>query len=553
MLTRAFFQFFHRKDCKAVTAFAERLRYQMSLLILIGIIVAISWVWKNPHTKPPTINHVLPSTTTSNDIGNHPVLSFADDKGQTILSITVRELCSHMAIIGQSGSGKTTSICSLALETLVELGLPGVIFGVKPDDRLFVEALAKKCGRELTIIDRSETSARINFIEYLLNRPNAKGQVSSVVEVLFHLPQLVNPELRNAGAGEAFWQNSGRMLLNNGLNLIYLTGYPVTIEAISRVLTSIPRSEEDLSNGAFIQKSLCAQLLLVADAESDLLTHDQRHNLKSALHYFKEEYLSIPEVTRGSIEAVVKSILFYLNDGTISRLFCSESSFTPEECFIEGGRTVFVDLPTIVSQSNRFGLGLFREVMKQAIVSRDTKKHPAFMYLYADEYQELALPNDHEFFGVCRSQKVLNLIAFQTFDSLAIALGTGEGGRQKANIILGNCAVKCFLRSAYETSKWCADQIGREYKQLLSINSSTNSSTSTPNDGKQSGNSSDGKNSGYSISQQRDHIIFPENIMSLENGGEANNYTVSMYLLPGKFIIATNSNYLKVSLEQIFN
>lgn len=529
----------------------------MHLLFLFAGFLLFAFFWvRNRDTSQPSphpLTQILPSST-GGDIGNTPVLTFTDNDGQPVVELTIRELCSHTAIIGASGSGKTTAVNSPILENLMALGLPGVIFGVKPaDDRQLVEKLARRTGRSLTIIDRSNDSHQLNFLEYLLNRPNAPGQVSDVVEVLFQLPTLLNRGLGGTTKGEAFWENSGRMLLTHCLNLIYCTGYPLTIDAITQLLTSIPPNEEALSNNTFIKKSLCAQLFLLAEADDQMgeLTPDQQHNLKTAVQYFREEYFTIPDVTRGSIQATLKSVLFYLNDGTIKRLFCSETTFLPEECFVHGGRTVFIDLPPVHGQGNVFALGLFREVMKRAVISRDILKYNAYVYFYNDEYQAVALPTDADFFGLCRSQKVMNIIAFQTFDSLCDALGSGEGGKHKANIILGNCNIKYFLKSQYETAKYMADAIGREYKELInrSYGTSGNEGSNRSSTGQRSTNNSDSINQGVSTQTQRDHIIFPEELMQLANGGAANGYLVEAYLLPGKYT-KNKTHFLQIRLAQ---
>lgn len=532
----------------------------MTLLMFLCLVVAFFWVrnnWNNAslfQARHP--KQVVPSSTSArlstDSQGEQVVLSFADENNRELVSLSVIELASHVAIIGASGSGKTSTILKITLESLMRLNLPGVIFAAKVDDVHFIQKLAKDAGRELSLIDKTTDSHRLNFLQYLLK---LKGETSSIVEVLFNLPALLNKSV-GSNTGEQFWNNSGRMLLKSTLDLIYLVGYPVTMDAITSVLTGIPRTEEDLSDPVFIKSSLCVQLLLLADelektADGELLTPDQRHNLRTACHFFKQKYLNIPEVTRGSIGAVLDALLFYLNDGTIRRLFFSDSSFTPEECFIEGGRTVFVNFPVTLGQFEKFASGLFREVMKQAVIARDITRYPSFMYLYADEYQALALSTDAEFWGVCRSQKAINIIATQSFDSIAESLGAGETGRQKANIILGNCAVHCYLKSRYETAKWIAESIGREYKTLVNTSSgrSTNDGSSTGNN-QHSTNNSNGKTSGYSTTTQRDYIIFPEEIMQLKTGGFANNYQVEMYLMPGKVIAATQTNFLKITLDQ---
>lgn len=526
----------------------------MSFIFLVGIIFAFFWVKNNWNNVPLFQTHHpkqgLLATASADSTGNSAVLSFADEHGQELISLSVIELCSHMMVMGASGSGKTSTILKITLENLMQLNLPGVIFAAKIDDIELVRKLADNAGRALTLIDKSEGSARINFIQALLGLSDDTG---SIVEVLFRLPQLLNKSL-GSNPGEIFWQSSGRLLLKACLDLIYLTGYPVTIDAITSVLTDLPRTEEDLIDPTFLKKSLTAQLLLIAEAGegTKTLTRDQQHNLKTACNYFKEQYLAVPEVTMGSVQAVLDSTLFYLRDGMIRRVFCTDSTISFNEIFIEGGRTIFVNFPVALGQQmEKFASGLFRETLKQAILARDKRKYSSYCYLYMDEYQTLALETDAEFFGTCRSQKVINLIATQSYDSMVSSLGSGEAGRQRANIILGNCAIHCYLKSQYETAKIMADSLGREYKTLINTSHSTNSSTSNQSgDGRSSASSSDGKNSGYSTSTQRDYIIFPEEIMRLKAGGFANNYQVEMYLMPGKVIAATQTNFLKITLDQ---
>lgn len=524
----------------------------MSLLLFAGIIFALFfWVKNNRETAPFSPNPQTQVLPTGDSIGNAVVLSYADERGRELVSLSVIELASHMAVIGKSGSGKTTSICAELLQNLLALGLPGIIFGIKPDDRLLVEKYARRTGRNLTIISRDQDSPTLNCIQYLLNRPNAKGMVSDVVELLFTMPSILQKGMSNASKGEQFWESSGRALLKATLNLLYLTGYDTTIDSIFSVIRSAPRAPEALQDLKSVKTSLCVQLILISEEISKDLSPDEKSSLLSAVNYFLYDYPNTPEVTRGSIEATVRAILAVLDDATVKRLCFGETSFLPEECMLDFGRVVFVDLPTIGNTEHRFIQGLIRETFKRAILSRNTRKYPAFMFMYADEYQEIAVSNDPEFFSTCRSQRVLNLIAFQTFDTLADALGGGETGKQKAQAILGNTRVKCFLQSDFETSTWMANQIGKEYKVLLNSTYGTSSSdgNNISSNGQRSTNSNDGTNQSSSTQKQRDHRVFPEEIMCLANGGAANGYMVEAYLLPGK-MTNNKTHFLQITLAQ---
>jgi len=65
--------------------------------------------------------------------------------------------------------------------------------------------------------------------------------------------------------GETYWKNSLQQLLRNAIDLLVISGDPLSVSSLYRLVISAPVSFEQMESQAWRTKSLCWQLLQKGD------------------------------------------------------------------------------------------------------------------------------------------------------------------------------------------------------------------------------------------------------------------------------------------------
>jgi type IV secretory pathway TraG/TraD family ATPase VirD4 len=185
------------------------------------------------------------------------------------------------------------------------------------------------------------------------------------------------------------------------------------------------------------------------------------HPSWQSLVYFTTEWAELADQTRSSIQAYITNMVDpFLMDPYVW-LFAGASTMRIAE-MIDQGKILYVHMPIADKEAmsrvvNTFiKLEFYREVLK-----RPNKKRASFFL--CDEFQAFFTTaqgkGDADFFERSRQSRHANVIATQNLPALMKQLGDNKA---PAMNLLGNCAVKVFLRNTDdETNQYASNLFGQ--------------------------------------------------------------------------------------------
>jgi type IV secretory pathway TraG/TraD family ATPase VirD4 len=261
---------------------------------------------------------------------------------------------------------------------------------------------------------------------------------------------------RSSLQGDKFWQRSLRQLLRNGIEVCIAACDDLTMAMLNEVITSAPRTHEEVSSEEWQKTSLCYRL--IEQAESRDKTHRQQADFELAARYFLREFPDMPNDTRGSIIATYGVMADVLVRGDMAELFDTGTNILPE--MTHQGAIIVLDLPTkVYGQAGILAQSAFTYVWQLACEQRDVKANPRPVFWFCDEFQELICNYTPEFLATARSARVASVLVSQNKPNYMAAMG-GESGRHRVDAFVGNAGTKIFHSNGDpETNKWASDMI----------------------------------------------------------------------------------------------
>lgn len=392
---------------------------------------------------------------------DHPILAF----NQTD-HLTIRDLCEGLLVIGNTGSGKSSTTGTMIPLAALQHGWGIIAYTTKPDDAAFWQELCRKTGRESQLrIIRPDGHSRFNLIRYELERPTAGG--GNTLKLAWLLMEIFREGKQVTAATESseFFSEQGRILLCNTIDLLRLAGEPVTFRTIGRLIESMPKHPLDLEEGDW-HNSFSFNMLRRADERST--TPDQRDLNEIVSGYWLHAFPSMNERTRGDILATVEGALFQLNRSPVRQLLDSPDgcSFFPE--MLEQGAVIVIDCPTSVHGAVGRMLTicfkrLAKEMMRRRTVQGDSTRP---ILNFCDECQTYVTRDDAEFQQVCRSNRVVTVFLTQSVDNLEAVLGNGAHMNSLANAL--TCHV--YHCTSGKTAQWIEQRIANAWREMESVN-----------------------------------------------------------------------------------
>jgi type IV secretory pathway TraG/TraD family ATPase VirD4 len=376
-------------------------------------------------------------------------------------SFTLRNAVESVAIFGELGAAKTTGSAAWILLKYLEIGMGGLVCCVKPGDRELIESYARQTGRGNSLIVVSPGNKwRCNLIKYALKRPGMVGsRVEQIVSLLMTIVEAAERGERSNVQGDAFWRRSLRQILRDGIEVCIAARDEVTMAMLHEVITSAPRTHDDVRSADWQKSSLCYRL--IEEAEAREKTHRQQADFELAARYFLSEFCDMPSDTRGSVLATYGVMADVLLRGHMADLFDGETNFIPDLSF--DGAIIVLDLPVkVYGQAGVYVQSAFTYLWQLACEQRDVKRNPRPVVWLCDEFQELICNYTPEFLATARSARVASLLISQNKPNYLAAMG-GEAGRHRVDAFLGNVGTKIFhANGCPETNKWASDMISEE-------------------------------------------------------------------------------------------
>lgn len=338
--------------------------------------------------------------------------------------LTIKDLSTHLAVLGASGTGKTYNIIRPLTQKWIELNQGGLFVldgkGVLPLE--FVNQ-----GNYQLI---SPDSAPFN--------PIATMEVDTVADTLV--------DVFNTGDDDKFWADSARYMLRMSATIIKTSNQAFTLKEIQQFCTGTPSDRE----------------VIIATLDNQVIISDAQ--LYTAVMYWTQEYPEMPEKTSGSIVNMIRT---WLGNITAHKELGAwvDTSDTGNIEDVFKGEKMGLALP-----ESRYGVGgvaisalcmrrLYDAAKKRGDEWRTVEGQKPVL-LAADEVQNLLGKHDLENVPIARSLGLSLLFATQNIDGLYPRLKK-EGAFQ----MLGNFASLIALPVKTEDSnKYISERVGKVWK-----------------------------------------------------------------------------------------
>lgn len=452
----------------------------------------------------------------------HKEKELGASENPTWVEIPEKGLVTGVAIIGATGSGKTSGIMYPAIEQLFgcwphasEKRLAGMVLEVKGDLCHRVKATLDACGR-------SEDYVEIGLDSGWLYNPLASN--ISPYEIGFAVGSMI--ENAFGKSHEPFWRSAYSDAIAHAIIILRLADGYATFLDVYRLLTSqsllkekaieafkavkgesfylftketwTPRSKTLGKYGArwddalqmykapssegliqYLEKKDCPYELQYSGPEPDEMKNEI---LDSAIHWVYEDWLSLESKLRMSITKSCSVVLSILEDPRVRRIFCpsrkeyqaSESKVLPAFSeLIEAGKVCCLNFPVSVNPLLSRFVGVMcklefeRSVLNRTIeMEKAPEKYYRHVVMMISEYQFFATVGgtsdpigDDKFLSLSRQPKCIPIIDTQSVSSLVAALPDEASMRT----ILQLFRSKIFTtQSDPHSARFAADACGKE-------------------------------------------------------------------------------------------
>ena len=350
------------------------------------------------------------------------------------------------------------------------------------------------------------------------------------------------------GGGDPYWQRALKQLLRNAIDLAIIAADDVDLSTIYRIITSAPKSLEQVTDDKWKESSICMILLSAAEAKEK--SEARKKDFELVKNYWLEEFASLANETRSSIVSIFTSMADCFLRGTLRELFCNGLNLKPEDTF--DGKIIILNLPVKEwNELGQFAQVLFKFIWQRAVerripqgLSREERQEQIRpLFLCADESHFFANSYDAQFQSTARSSRCCTIYATQNLPSYISSFG-GYQGKVEAESFVGNLQTKIFHANGDPTTnQWASDSISKNKQIRLQ-------SGISQRHGK--GNSS-GMHQNSSGSVVMEYAVPPYDFTLLRTGGFEFEFTVdSIIFQAGRTFLVDGEvqNHIRHSFDQ---
>lgn len=382
---------------------------------------------------------------------------------------TLRDALSGLVIFGNNGSGKSSSSGRIVLKSFMRSGMGILLPCAKRDDADKYRRLAKECGRKDDVmVFSTENDLCFNFLRYASETKGVQ------LETLVHLLREIGDETKSSSDRSTdFFKKAASRFFRNSIPLLRLSGEPVDVLNLSRIVASFPRTPEERQSPKWMSSSYLFGLFAKAEARDP-----NNPILNSLEQYWLKHFAGMVPIQRDGIEGNATNLLDPLVQDSISRLFCGETNVTPDHLF--EGKIIILDVPVREHFEAAKLCGRIWILMTQRAIERRRiqfdEKNPALSIsrpaaIFVDECQNYANGEpDVMFQATCRSQLCPSVRIVQNYPLLRVAYGS----KDMTDALLENHVSKLFHANDGETVEYAVKLIGKTIQPRRSISGKGN-------------------------------------------------------------------------------
>lgn len=344
-----------------------------------------------------------------------------------------------VAVFGRSGSGKTSGSGRALMKAIVKANSGGLLLAAKETDADDVRAIFDKAKRtdDLLVINADdELSLRCNFIEYI--QKNLKGDTREITKAICTIAESLNScDSKGRSDDGKFWEAQQERMIYCAVECLKLGLGKVTGPDLQRFISTAAQDPSHKASESWRQEF---NNEVIRKAFYARKSRTEQHDFEIAQDYWLNEYPSMADRTRSSIQTGVMQTLHVFNTGIVRELCSTTTNVTPDECL--QGRWVLVNLPpSRYWDSGKFVAAGWKFLVEKAILRRKWRKHDPFVVIWIDEAQEFLNKFDAHYLAQCRSHGGCQVILTQSLHSVFGAM-PGNAGVQHAQALLTNYATK---------------------------------------------------------------------------------------------------------------
>lgn len=375
-----------------------------------------------------------------------------------MLTWTRYELCRHILITGDTGSGKTTSGIQPILRQITR-NVPdwgGLVMGVKGDEHHFITRLAREHGREQDMVHLQIRPEHCSTKWKPPHRFNLLGDRTIAwtthAKIITDIAASVTE-----GASNAFFRPMAQIALAHAFELLDLLGKPVTLTRAYELLTS-----PEVARQAVRQlpgMSAVTQNNKLIDFFESTFTKVQAHE------------------QREGIEGTIKTYLgFFLNED-VAAVFSSDEPDTFSFSDLDRGAILSVTMPQTLATERRYvqtylKILFYLHALRRFDLSEKERKNKNLLLLVADEFQDIVTSSedgfsDHKTVDRIRGAGACVIAAMQSEISADPVIS-----EKKRKVLALNIRTRFIFRAAdTEGAVLSADFIGKRHVWKKTISS----------------------------------------------------------------------------------
>jgi len=373
-------------------------------------------------------------------------------------------LYQNILITGTIGTGKTSCAIYPFTKQLIkyqadslEKKLAMLILDVKGNYYKQVSKYSKEFNRQDdTIIIELNGNVKYNPLDKPFLKASVLANRLKTILTLF-----------SKNNSESYWLDKAEQILAESIKLcrLYNDGY-VTFLELHKLITD---------SNYYLEKIKKLRSLFI----SGKFSHENTHDLLSAIEFFEKEFSSLDSRTSSILKSEITRITgCFVSDYNVQSTFCSpknELTFLGFEDVIENGKIVVLNMNISEYRNLSKIIAAYLKLDFQSAVMSRLANSPSSNFrtvcFISDEYQEYITDTDANFYSQSREAKCINIVATQSYTSLLNSINN----QYTVKVIVQNLINKLWFRNDdIFTIEEAQKQIGKEEKQKYSKSISEN-------------------------------------------------------------------------------
>jgi type IV secretory pathway TraG/TraD family ATPase VirD4 len=480
---------------------------------------------------------------------DYPLIKFSENPADWW---TIRNAVTGVQVFGGIGSGKSSGSGKTLAYSFLKNGFGGIVLTGKVDETETWLEYAKSLGRlnDVVLFGANRTVREGDEYRHLRNkgymfnpldymgRSGESGKTENIVSLFISLIK-IGDRISGTGGGsgsDPFWDRALQRLMKAAIDLLKLADvgkdegdnrFGLTVPNIARVVRDAPLKGEEIADDNFTMECLanaCEATFILGDEQT-------KRTFEVVDSYFKQEFATMPEKTRGSILETFYAFSNPFRSGMLADFFSFDTSpeILPENTF--DGKIIILDFPVKeFLQVGIYAQAIYKKMWQQAVEKRTVRSDTKPVFMWVDEAQFFLSEDDMLFQTTARSSRACSVMISQNISNYYATMG-GDNVEARVNSLLGNLSTKIFhANNDYVTNEWAAKTIGQTFQTKTNVSIGESDSTS--------------------LSRALHYQVEPQEFTLLKNGGEFNNFQVEGVMTVSGKRWSNGTNFLRTQFYQ---